>query len=131
MSLQRHTNLPGLTLHQNYLAVPVHYVRQAKQRIGYLVHCMPMHNSVLVMQALTLWLQYTSLLGQINLPTPTTLHWVFSTCSFAFSSLTSGSLSTDCLLSLEPTNLAFKRLLLQLAVPPIVLVLLLTVQLCW
>lgn len=89
------------------------------------------HVLVLTVQALTLWLQYTSLLGQINIPTPDTLHWVFSITSFAFSSLTSGSLSTDCLLSLGPTNLAFKRLLLRLAVPPIVLVLLIIVQLCW
>ena len=96
-----------------------------------LVHCMLILSSVLTVQALTLWFQYTSLLGQINIPTPVTLHWVFSISSFAFSSLTSGSLSTDCLMSLGPTNLAFKRLLLRLAVPPIVLALLLMVQLCW
>ena len=80
-------------------------------------------------QALTLWLQYMSLLGQANIPAPDTLHWIFSAASFAFSSITSGSLSTDCLLSLGPTNLAFKRLLLHLAVPPIILIVLIALQL--
>lgn len=80
------------------------------------------------MQALTLWLQYLTLIGQINIPSPNTLRWVFSTASFAFATITSGSLSTDCLLSPGPTNLAFQRLLLQLAVPLIILIVLSGIQ---
>ena len=88
------------------------------------MHTLTSAHVPVMLQALTLWLQYISLLGQVNIPAPETLHWLFSAASFAFSSLTSGSLSTDCLLSPGPVNLAFKRLLLRLAVPPISLCLL-------
>lgn len=81
-----------------------------------------------MLQALTLWLQYISLIGQVNIPAPDTLKWVFSTASFAFSSLTSGSLSTDCLLSPDSGSLAFRRLILHLAVPPITFLLLAAIQ---
>ena len=81
-----------------------------------------------MLQALTLWLQYVSLIGQVNIPAPNSLHWIFSATSFAFSSLTSGSLSTDCLLSPGPVNLAFKRLILHLALPPVIFFLLAAIQ---
>ena len=81
-----------------------------------------------MLQALTLWLQYVSLLGQVNIPAPNTLHWILSAASFAFSSLTSGSLSTDCLLSPGPVNLAVKRLALHLALPPFIFLLLAAIQ---
>jgi len=61
--------------------------------------------------------KYTSLLGSINASVPKTMHWISSATSCAFSSLTSGSLSTDCLLSLDGINPALQRLLLRLAVP--------------
>ncbi len=80
------------------------------------------------MQALTLWLQYISLLGQANIPAPSTVHWIFSAASFAFSSLTSGSLSTDCLLNSGANELAFKRIILHLAVPPIVFLIVIAIQ---
>ena len=82
------------------------------------------------MQALTLWLQYITLLGNVNINTPAPVHWVFSVVSFAFSTVTSGSLSTDCLLSGD-TNLAAQRLLLHLAVPLIVLLVLGVAQSVW
>lgn len=83
------------------------------------------------MQALTLWLQYIALIGQINIPAPDTLRAIFTAASFAFSSLTSGLLSTDCLMSVSAQgNLAFRRLLLQLAAPLIGLALLVVIQVC-
>jgi len=82
-------------------------------------------------QAFTLWLQYTSLLGSINVSAPKTIHWISSATSFAFSSLTSGSLSTDCLLRLGGINTALQRLLLRLAVPPIMFSLLAAGQVLW
>ena len=85
------------------------------------------------MQSFTLWLQNISFLGQINLPTPSTITWVFAVANFAFSSITSGSLSTDCLLTAGPghVNLAFKRLLLHLAAPAINLLILIAIQTLW
>ena len=82
------------------------------------------------LQALTLWLQYITLLGNVNINSPEPVHWVFSVASFAFSTVTSGSLSTDCLLSGD-TNLAVQRLLLHLAVPLIVLLVLGVAQTIW
>ena len=84
-----------------------------------------------VLQALTLWLQYIDLIGQINIPTPSSVDWVFSATSFAFATISSGSLSTDCLLSPGTSNLAFKRLILRLSVPPIGLILLVALQCVW
>ena len=73
--------------------------------------------ALLLLQALTLWLQYTSVVGQVNIPAPETLHAIFSVVSFPFSSFTGGLLSADCLLSIDTIgNLAFKRLVLQLTV---------------
>lgn len=80
------------------------------------------------MQAFTLWLQYISLLGNTNVPAPKTISWVFSASGFAFSSITSGTLSTDCLISPYGINPALKRLILRLAVPWITLVILLVSQ---
>ena len=80
------------------------------------------------MQAVTVWLQYITLLGGINLPLPATIHWVFSIAAFAFSSITSGSLSTDCLLQSGTMNTALKRYLLKLAVPPLILLVLILIQ---
>ena len=82
-------------------------------------------------QAFTLWLQYTTLVGSINVPIPKTVHWIHSATSFAFSSLTSGSLSTDCLLHLGGTNTALQRLLLRLAVTPLNLAILRIGQVLW
>jgi len=75
-------------------------------------------------------LQALTLLGNINISAPEPIHWVFSAASFAFSTVTSGSLSTDCLLS-GHTNPAVQRVLLHLAVPPIVLLVLVFVQTLW
>lgn len=86
---------------------------------------------LLILQALTLWLQYTSLLGRINVPAPDSLRWVFNIASFVFNSVASGTLSTDCLLSSGPTNLAFKRLVVQVAGPAITLVVIMAIQICW
>lgn len=84
-----------------------------------------------VVQVVTVWLQYMSILGNVNIPAPDTVHWVFSVASFAFSSITSGSLSLDCLIRAGPLRPALKRLLVHLAVPVINLVLLLAWQLLW
>ena len=48
------------------------------------------------MQAITLWLQIT-LLAAVNTPAPGCLRWVFNAANFAFATITSGALSTDCL----------------------------------
>lgn len=73
------------------------------------------------MQALNLWLQYITLLGNINISAPSTVHWVFSVAEFAFATVTSGSLSTDCLLS-GPVNNALQRMLIHLAVPALMFI---------
>ncbi len=71
-----------------------------------------------VLQALTLWLQYISMVGSTNVPAPNTVTWLFSASGFAFSSITSGALSTDCLISpYGAINPALKRMVLRLAVP--------------
>lgn len=82
------------------------------------------------MQAVQLWLQYISLLAGVNIPAPAALHWVFSAANFAFSTVTSGSLSTDCLLS-GVHNAAVQRILVHLAVPPLVLAVMLFIQVIW
>lgn len=81
-------------------------------------------------QALTLWLQYITLLGNVNISAPASVHWIFSAASFAFASVTSRALSTDCLQS-GTTNAAVQRVLLHLAVPVMVLLLLLAIQALW
>ena len=82
------------------------------------------------MQALTLWLQYMTLLGNVNISVPAPLHWVFSAASFAFSTVTSGSLSIDCLQSGE-TNPAVQRIIFYLFLPLVVLAILVLMQTIW
>ena len=82
------------------------------------------------LQALTLWLQYTMLLGNINISAPKPVISVFHAASFAFSAVTSGVLSTDCLLSGAP-NPAILRVVIHLAVPVMVLLFLLIGQILW
>lgn len=84
----------------------------------------------MLMQAVTLWLQYTTLLAGLNIPAPATLHWVFSAVNFAFSTVTSSSLSTDCLLS-KPLNTAVQRILIHLSVPLLVLAAMVLIQVVW
>ena len=79
-------------------------------------------------QVLNLWLQYITLLGSINIPAPNTVHWVFNAAQFAFATVTSGSLSTDCLLS-GPVNNALQRILIHLAVPVLMFIILAGIQL--
>lgn len=86
--------------------------------------------TLMLLQGVTLWLQYITLIAGVNIPAPPSLHWVFSAAAFAFSTVTSGSLSTDCLLS-KPLNHALQRILVHLAVPPLVLLVLVLAQLCW
>ncbi|KAL0052667.1 hypothetical protein WJX82_005691 [Trebouxia sp. C0006] len=83
-----------------------------------------------LLKAVTLWLQYTSLLAGVNIPAPATLHWVFSAVNFAFSTVTSSSLSTDCLLS-RPLNAALQRILIHLSVPVLVLAAMVLIQVVW
>ncbi|DBA81321.1 TPA: hypothetical protein ACH3X2_006929 [Trebouxia sp. C0005] len=84
-----------------------------------------------LIRVVTVWLQYMSILGNVNIPAPGTVHWMFSVASFAFSSITSGSLSLDCLIRAGPLRPALKRLLVHLAVPVINLFLLSAWQLLW
>ena len=75
------------------------------------------------MQAFNLWLQYITFLGGINMPTPHSVHWLYAAASVAFATVTSSSLSIDCLLS-GRVNKALARSLFHLAIPIIVLLLL-------
>ena len=70
------------------------------------------------------------LLGNINISAPESINSVFSVASFAFSTVTSGILSTDCLQS-GATNSAVQRVLIHLAVPAMVLLLLIIGQALW
>lgn len=88
-------------------------------------------NLLTCLQAFQLWLQYTSLLGTVNVSLPKTVSWLPKAASFAFSSLTSGGLSTDCLLNVSSTNVALQRLLLRLAVLPTNLLVLAALQTLW
>ncbi|KAL0044981.1 hypothetical protein WJX82_004122 [Trebouxia sp. C0006] len=80
-----------------------------------------------LIRALTLWLQYITLLSNVNNTAPEPIHWIFNAASFAFSTVTSGSLSTDCLQT-GNTNPAVERVLIHLAVPVMVLVILVFLQ---
>ena len=82
------------------------------------------------LQAAQLWLQYILLLGGVNTPTPRPLHWVLSAANFAFSTVTNGSLSTDCLLSASH-NSALQEIVVHLCVPLLVLLLMLLLQIIW
>lgn len=86
--------------------------------------------TVCALQALTLWLQYIMLLSNINVSAPESINSVFNVASFAFSTVTSGVLSTDCLQS-GTTNPAVQRVLIHLAVPAMVLLLLTICQTLW
>lgn len=103
-------------------------VLQSQHHIAVTLH--PQNMLVCCMQALTLWLQYITLLGAVNISAPAPVHWVLSAASFAFASVTSGALSTDCLQS-GSTNTAVQRVLLHLAVPILVLLLLTVIQTFW
>ena len=81
-------------------------------------------------QAAQLWLQYISLLSGVNLPTPHALQWVFSAANYAFSAVSSGSLSIDCLFSTHH-NTALQRILVHLAVPVLVLGAMVLIQVIW
>lgn len=85
---------------------------------------------MVLVQALQLWLQYITLLAGVNMPAPTALHWVFSAANYAFSTVTSGSLSIDCLLSASH-NTALQRILVHLAVPPLVLAAMVIIEVIW
>ncbi len=76
-------------------------------------------------------MQYMTLLGGINIPFPNTVHWVFSAASFAFATVTSGSLSVDCLLDVHAMNPALQRVLWHLAIPVFSLMILALVQYVW
>ena len=77
-----------------------------------------------------LWLQYITLLAGVNMPSPAALHWVFNAASYAFSTVTSGSLSIDCLLTASH-NTALQRILVHLAVPPLVLAAMVLLEGIW
>ena len=82
------------------------------------------------MQALQLWLQYLTLLAGVNMPTPYALHWVFSAANYAFTAVTGGSFSVDCLLS-GRHNTALQSVVVHLAVPLLVLAAMLVIQIIW
>lgn len=82
-----------------------------------------------LLQALTLWLQYISMVGTTNVSVPASISWLFSATHFAFSSTSSGVLSTDCLIDIDGAiNPALKRLVVRLAVPWFTLVILMVAQ---
>ncbi len=81
-------------------------------------------------QAFNLWLQYISLLGGINIPTPKSVSVIFNAASFAFTSVTSGILSLDCLLS-GHVNHALQGLLIHIAFPVVMLILMFALQVLW
>ena len=85
---------------------------------------------MLNVQAAQLWLQYITLLSGVNLPTPRALQWVFSAANYAFSAVSSGSLSIDCLFSTHH-NTAVQRILVHLAVPVLVLAAMVLIQVIW
>ncbi len=81
-------------------------------------------------QAAQLWLQYISLLGGVNLPNPSALQWVFSTAKYAFAAVSGGSLSIDCLFS-SHHDTAVQRIVIHLAVPVLVLLVMVLIQVIW
>ena len=80
------------------------------------------------MQAFNLWLQYTSLLGLVNIRAPRTVQVLFNATSMAFTTVSSGALSMDCLLT-GSVNRAVQRLLIHLALPLLMLLVLSAIQL--
>ncbi|KAL3155628.1 hypothetical protein ABBQ38_010825 [Trebouxia sp. C0009 RCD-2024] len=81
-----------------------------------------------LIRAFNLWLQYTSLLGLVNIPTPHTVQVLFSATSLAFTTVSSGILSVDCMLT-GPVNRAVQGLLIHLALPLLMLLVLSAIQL--
>lgn len=82
------------------------------------------------LKAAQLWLQYISVLSGINFPTPPALQWVFSAAKSAFAAVSGGSLSIDCLFSTQH-NTAVQRTLVHLAVPVLVLLVMVLIQVIW
>ena len=80
------------------------------------------------LQAFNLWLQYMSLLGLVDIPAPPTVQILFNATSMAFTTISSGILSLDCLLA-GSVNLAVQGLLIHLALPLLMLVVLSAIQL--
>lgn len=85
---------------------------------------------MLDVQAAQLWLQYISVLGGVNFPTPAALQWVFSAAKYAFAAVSGGSLSIDCLFSTYHDT-AMQRILVHLAVPVLVLLAMVLIQVTW
>jgi len=81
-------------------------------------------------QAAQLWLQYISVLSGINFPTPLALQWVFSAAKYAFAAVSGGSLSIDCLFS-SHHDTAVQRIVVHLAVPVLVLLAMVLIQVIW
>ncbi len=79
------------------------------------------------MQAAQVWLQYISVLSGINLPTLLALQWVFNAAKSAFAAVSGGSLSIDCLFSTHHDP-AVQRILIHLAVPLLVLLAMVLIQ---
>ncbi|DBA69633.1 TPA: hypothetical protein ACH3X2_012695 [Trebouxia sp. C0005] len=82
------------------------------------------------LKAAQLWLQYISVLGGVNFPTPAALQWVFSAAKYAFAAVSGGSLSIDCLFSTYHDT-AMQRILVHLAVPVLVLLAMVLIQVTW
>ncbi|DBA73772.1 TPA: hypothetical protein ACH3X2_009743 [Trebouxia sp. C0005] len=83
-----------------------------------------------LIRAFNVWLQYSSLLGNLNISTPKSVSVVFSAASFAFTSVTSGILTLDCLLSGHVSH-AQQGQIIHLAFPLIMLILVSALQLLW
>lgn len=75
-----------------------------------------------------MWLQYLTILGQASLPVPHSVQSIFNVASLVFASVTSLSLPLDCAMSEGHVNPALERILIHLALPALVLVLLMCVQ---
>lgn len=71
-----------------------------------------------------------SLLGLVNIPTPRTMQVLFNAVNLAFTTVSSGILSLDCLLT-GSVNRAVQSLLIHLALPLLMLLLLSAIQLLW
>lgn len=80
------------------------------------------------LQGLNMWLQYLTLLGQANLPVPHSVQSIFNVASLVFASVTSLSLPLDCAIAKSKMNTALQRILVHLALPALVLLLLMCIQ---
>ena len=69
------------------------------------------------------------MVGSTNVSVPASMSWLFSASNFAFTSVSSGVLSTDCLIGVNgKVDPALKRVILRLAVPWFSLVILMVAQ---